>query len=73
VGKPASGLRARRGSNPFPGAINMKLDPSSADKRSCYSAKHANNNFQREEENTLIFQLCQFFSFILVPVHFLLW
>jgi hypothetical protein len=25
-GKTAGGLRARRGSNPFPGAINIKLD-----------------------------------------------
>ena len=25
-GKIAGGLRARRGSNPFPGAINIKLD-----------------------------------------------
>ena len=28
--KPASGPLARRGSNPFPGAINIKLDKSSA-------------------------------------------
>ena len=30
IGKIAGGLRARRGSNPFPGAINMLLDKSPA-------------------------------------------
>jgi hypothetical protein len=30
IDKPASGPLARRGSSPFPGAYNIKLDPSPA-------------------------------------------
>ena len=54
VGKPASEPLARRGSNPFPGAINMELDKSTASddflttgsaQSSCCSPAHLNNNF----------------------------